>query len=352
MKSKWRAKLRLWGKKRGGRMSGWWFIGSLGEASFFAAFFLLGVLSATTLVAWQLMSPNTQIIRIGYGFWLFFLVSISFIVIGTVGFWYRVLKVVTSDEHREVIAKRGIVPEPMVRKTKNVLPPNVPDLRLFTDSPGAKLAFRLPGQLPENDALVAIGIFAMAWNAMIAIFLVFAVESLFRSAVPYRLFFLLVPGIYVAVRSTQLFFRSFIRTLGIGSTTVEVEDLPLIPGNTYQLEVLQYGRLVIRKISVHLVCEEESTYHFGTDVRTERQVVYDEVIAEHGRDRIDWGYPLRMECQFTVPRDAMHSFQSFHNAIHWKIVVDGKANRWPSYSRSFPVVVYPANPRIPATVAS
>ncbi|MFN6130998.1 MAG: hypothetical protein ACK5AC_15945 [Planctomycetota bacterium] len=352
MKSKWRAKLRLWGKKRGGRMSGWWFIGSLGEASFFAAFFLLGVFSATTLVAWQLMSPNTQVIRIGYGFWLFFLVSISFIVLGTVGFWYRVLKVVTSDEHREVIAKRGIVPEPMVRKTKNILPPNVPDLRLFTDSPGAKLAFRLPSQLPENDALVAIGIFAMAWNAMIAIFLVFAVESLIRSAIPYRLLILLVPGIYVAIRSTQLFFRSFIRTLGIGSTTVEVEDLPLIPGNTYQLEVLQYGRLVIRNISVHLVCEEESTYHFGTDVRTERQVVFDEVIAEHGRDRIDWGYPLRMECQFTVPRDAMHSFQSFHNAIHWKIVVDGKANRWPSYSRSFPVVVYPANPRIPATVAS
>jgi hypothetical protein len=312
----------------------------------------LGVFSATTLVAWQLMSPNTQVIRIGYGFWLFFLVSISFIVLGTVGFWYRVLKVVTSDEHREVIAKRGIVPEPMVRKTKNILPPNVPDLRLFTDSPGAKLAFRLPSQLPENDALVAIGIFAMAWNAMIAIFLVFAVESLIRSAIPYRLLILLVPGIYVAIRSTQLFFRSFIRTLGIGSTTVEVEDLPLIPGNTYQLEVLQYGRLVIRNISVHLVCEEESTYHFGTDVRTERQVVFDEVIAEHGRDRIDWGYPLRMECQFTVPRDAMHSFQSFHNAIHWKIVVDGKANRWPSYSRSFPVVVYPANPRIPATVAS
>jgi hypothetical protein len=352
MKNKWRNQLRLWGKKRGGRMSGWWFIGSLGEASFFASFFLVGVLSATTLVAWQLMSPNTQIIRVGYGFWLFFLVAISFIVIGTVGFWYRVLTVVTSDEHREVIAKRGIVPEPMVRKNKNTLPPTVPDLRLFTDSPGAKLAFRLPSQIPENEALVAMGIFAMAWNAMIAMFVVFAIESFFRSTVPYRLLILLVPGIYVAVRSTQLFFRSFIRTLGIGSTTVEVEDLPLIPGNSYQLEVLQYGRLVIRKISVRLVCEEESTYHFGTDLRTERKVVFNEVIAEHGRDRIDWGYPLRMEFQFTVPRDAMHSFQSFHNAIHWKIVVDGKANRWPSYSRNFPVVVYPASPRNPATVAS
>jgi len=352
MKNRWRARLQLWGKKRGGRMSGWWFIGSLGEALFFAAFFLVGVLSATTLVTWQLMSPSTQVIRIGYGFWLFLLVSISFIVMGTVGFWYRVLKVITSDEHREVLAHRSIVPKPMVRKTEKRLPPTVPDLQLFTDSPGGRLAYRLPSQIPENEALLAIGVFAMAWNAMIAVFLVFAVESLLRSVIPYRLLLILVPGIYVAIRSAQLFFRSFVRTLGIGSTTVEIEDLPLLPGREYKLEVVQYGRLVIKKISVRLVCEEESTYHFGTDVRTERQTVYSRVIATHGRDRIDWGYPLRLECQFMIPTDAMHSFQSFHNAIHWKILVDGEANRWPSYSRSFPVVVYPQSRTHPSTVVS
>lgn len=341
MKTKWRTNFRLWGKKRGGRMTGWWFIGSLGEALFFAAFFLFGVLSSTTLIAWQLMSPSTQVIRIGYGFWLFLGVSLSFVVMGTVGFWYRVLKVVTSDEHREVLAQRSIVPEPMIRKPKNILPPTVPDLHLFTDSPGAKLAYRLPSQIPENGALLAMGVFAMSWNAMIAVFVVFAIESMLRAKIPYQLLLLLIPGIYVAVRSAQLFFRSFIRTLGIGSTIVEVEELPLVPGESCKLEVIQYGRLVIKKISVRLVCEEESTYHFGTDVRTERQTVFSQVIATHGRDRIDWGYPLRIECEFTIPRDAMHSFQSLHNAIHWKIIVDGEANRWPSYSRNFPVVVHP-----------
>jgi hypothetical protein len=50
---------------------------------------------------------------------------------------------------------------------------------------------------------------------------------------------------------------------------------------------------------------------------------------------------LRMECRFSVPEDAMHSFQSKHNAVQWKIVVNGEANRWPLYSRSFPVLVYP-----------
>ena len=348
MRNKWRAGLRLWGKKRGGRMSGWWIVGSLGEALFFASVFLIGVLFSAILISWQLMSENTQPIKIWNGFWLFLGVCLSFAVIGIVGFWYRVLKVVTSDEHREVLAQRGILAEPSSHKSRKSLPPTVPDLQPFTDSPGGRLAYRLPSQIPENGSLVALGVFAMAWNAMIVVFLVLAADSLLRPAFLWQSFLwqlvlLLIPGIYIAIRSAQLFFRSFVRTLGIGSTTVEIEDLPLVPGNSYRLEVVQYGRLVIKKILVRLECQEESTYHFGTDLRTERQTVYSQEIAVHGRDRIDWGYPLRLECQFSLPEDAMHSFQSKHNAVHWKIIVDGEANRWPSYSRSFPVVVYPQN---------
>lgn len=336
-------------------MSGWWFIGSLGEALFFAIVFLIGVFLSAILISWQLMSQSTQPLKVGYGFWLFLGVCLSFAVLGIVGFWYRVLKVVTSDEHREVIGKRGIIPEPLsgshpMKKPTPV--PSIPDVRRFTDSPGARLAYRLPSQIPENGALVALGIFAMAWSAMIAVFVVMAADAYLRSSVPWQLVFLLIPGIYVAIRSARLFFRSFIRTLGIGSTTVEIEDLPLIPGREYRLEVVQYGRLVIKKIAVRLECQEESTYHFGTDLRTERQTVFSQEIASHGRDRIDWGYPLRLECSFCVPEDAMHSFQSKHNAIHWKIVVDGEANRWPSYSRSFPVVVYPSSRLSQAIVAS
>jgi hypothetical protein len=337
-------------------MTGWWFIGSLGEALFFATVFLIGVFLSAILISWQLMSQSTQPLKIWNGFWLFLGVCLSFAVIGIVGFWYRVLKVVTSDEHREVIAQRGIIPEPLsgsqIIPKRTPLAPSIPDVKRFTDSPGARLSYRLPSQIPENGALVAMGIFAMAWNAMIAVFLVMAAENYLRSQIPWQLLLLLIPGIYVAIRSARLFFRSFIRILGIGSTTVEIEDLPLVPGREYHLEVVQYGRLVIKKIAVRLECEEESTYHFGTDLRTERQTVFSQEIAAHGRDRIDWGYPLRLECRFCVPEDAMHSFQSKHNAIHWKIVVDGEANRWPSYSRSFPVIVYPQPKSSRPTAAS
>jgi hypothetical protein len=322
-------------------MSGWWFVGSLGEALFFASFFLVGVVCFTTIVAWQFLSPSTQVVRIGYGFWLLTTVSAACIVLGAVGFWYRVLKVATSDEHREVISQRGIVPRPKQLGTKSILPPSVPPLASFTDSPGAKLAFRLPCEWKGTGALVAYGLFAMFWNAMMAVFCVFAIGGVLKGDIQYRLFALLIPGIYIGLRSGQLFLKSYIQAIGIGSTTLEIEDLPLIPGQKYKLLLVQYGRLVIKKLSIRLVCEEESTYHFGTDIRTEHQIVRQQIILDQGRFRIDWGRPLELECEISIPADAMHSFQSLHNAIHWKIIVEGEANRWPSYCRNFPVVVYP-----------
>jgi hypothetical protein len=324
-------RMRLWGKKKGGRMSGWWIMGSFGEASFFAACFLVGVLCLSTLVTW---------LRVGSGFWLAFGVSLALIVMGGVGFWYRVLKVAMSDEHREAVATSGILPRPVARN-KNLPPPMIPSLEPFTDSPGAKLAYRLPSPSHDLIVLIALGVFAMAWNAMLAIFTVMAVQSFWAGEIQYYLLLLLIPGIYIGLRASQLFFKSYVRAIGIGSTTVEIEDLPLVPGKSYRVLLVQYGRLVIKKLSMRLVCEEESTYHYGTDIRTERSVVREQNIFDQGRSRIDWGRPLELEGVVSIPVDAMHSFQSLHNAVHWKIIVEGEANRWPSYSRSFPVVVYP-----------
>lgn len=323
-------------------MTGWWIIGSFGEASFFAACFLIGVLC---------LSISITSLQVGSGFWLLVWVSSALIILGAIGFWYRVLKVVTSDEHREAISHSGLIPGPTA-KSKYVPPPMIPLLEPFTDSPGAKLAFRLPCPSQDTLALIGIGGFAMSWNAMLAIFFVVAIRSLFEGNIQYRLILLLIPGIYIGWRSGRLFFMSYVQALGIGSTTVEIEDLPLIPGKSYRVLLVQYGKLVIKKLTMRLVCEEESTYHYGTDIRTERSVVREQSVIVQGRSRIDWGRPLEMEGIVSIPNDAMHSFQSLHNAIHWKLIVEGEANRWPSYSRSFPVVVYPANPRIPATVAS
>lgn len=331
---------RLWGKKRGHRMTGWWFVGSLGEAAFFGILCLVGILALTTIIAWQVFSPETNAFPVGLGFWVIVIASASLIAIGGVGFVIRILWVATSDEHRQFLAGQAKqIQQPLPGKGPSMSA--IPSLQNFTDSPGVKLAFRLPGSRPEIAPLWLSSLFALAWNALTAILIAIGVGSL-RQRIDWTLVLVLPFFIAVGVFATRWFLINFRRATGIGITTVEISHLPLVAGKMYQLYVAQYGRLAMRKLKIALVCEESATYHHGTDVRTERHIVSRIDLLEHGRSRIDYGRPLELECSFFVPTDAMHSFQSDHNAIHWKIVVEGEANRWPSYCRSFPVVVYPA----------
>ncbi|MFM8804645.1 MAG: hypothetical protein ACKOK8_12170 [Planctomycetia bacterium] len=41
-----------------------------------------------------------------------------------------------------------------------------------------------------------------------------------------------------------------------------------------------------------------------------------------------------------IPADAMHSFTSAHNAVRWRLVVRGTPERWPAFTRVFPVVIF------------
>jgi hypothetical protein len=323
-------------------MSGWWLAGRVGEAFWFAAICVLGVLSLSTMLVWQVLSPSTHAFPILSGFWLLVLISSSFIGIGAVGFFYRVLSVAYSDEHRSALANKSQAEKRTKDANRDALPPTVPHLQPFTDSPGVRLAFRLPGSRPETRELVLGSLFVLAWDALTLFLSVFAFGKLVSGQPDWFLMLFALPVfIYVGYRVTRWFFVSFSRATGIGPTTIEIDDLPLTAGESYRLSLVQYGRLVVKKMSIALVCEEIATYHFGTDTRTERQEVFRRQVLEQGRCRIDWGRPLELVCEFCLPDDAMHSFQSPHNAVSWKFIVEGEANRWPSYCRSFPVVVYP-----------
>jgi hypothetical protein len=298
------------------------------------------------MLVWQVLSPNTHAFPIANGFWLLVLISSSFIGIGAVGFFYRVLSVAYSDEHRSALANKTTEGKNAKTAKRDSHPPMVPDLHPFTDSPGVRLTFRLPGTRPETRELVLGSLFVLAWDALTMFLTVFAFGKLFSGKPDWFLTLLAVPMfIYVGFRVTRWFFLGFLRATGIGPTTIEIDDLPLMVGEHYKLSLVQYGRLAVKKLSIALVCEEVATYHFGTDTRTERQEVFRRQVLEQGRCRIDWGRPLELACEFCLPDNAMHSFQSPHNAVSWKFIVEGEANRWPSYCRSFPVVVYPRGPK-------
>lgn len=336
--------VRLWGKKRGTRMSGWWVVGSVSEAAFYGALFLLGIVSLTIVVSGQVFWPESTILRPWFGFWLMVIASSSFIVIGLTAFVIGVSRTLASPEKRSAMASK--VKQSHLRRSDDEAPvANLPSLESLTDSPGVKLAYRLAIKQGERSHLILSMLFTVAWNAMVAVLAVVAVQKILSQGPDWFLNVLLVGFGTVSFFTTKWFFQLFRRHTGIGPTAVEIDQLPLLPGREVQLYLCQYGRIAFTKLSLSLICFEEATYQQGTDVRTERREtcrIAAELDESKSEDLVaEPEKPLELGCKINLPDDIMHSFQSEHNAVVWRIVVEGDAPKWPSFCRNFPVVVYP-----------
>ncbi|MBX3422862.1 MAG: hypothetical protein KF752_15015 [Pirellulaceae bacterium] len=347
---------RLWGKKRGSRMSGWWVAGRVSEAAFFGTLLLLGIVSLTTVVTWQLFWPESSMFKIGFGFWLMVIASSSFVIIGLTGFTFNVTRTLASPERRNALASQ--VKRDHQRRSQGiaqVTPGSLPSVKPLTDSPGVKLAYRLADQSDDRLPIVLSALFSVAWNSLVAVLVVIAVQNMVSGTPLWFLNLLILPFGAVSFFSTRWFFRLFRTHAGIGPTAMEISDLPLLPGQGYQLYVCQYGKAEFSKLAIRLVGYEEAIYQQGTDVRTE-QVQFASYPAQavesastgvrtEGVLRADPEEPLELICQIQVPADIMHSFHGVNHSVRWKIELEGESPQWPEFRRSFPVVVYPHDAR-------
>lgn len=329
-------------------MSGWWVVGSVSEAAFFGSLFLLGIVSLTTVVTWQVFWPESSMLKVGFGFWLMVIACCSLIAIGLSGFFYKVSGTLASPERRSALVTQ--VKREHHRRADGSTAENtsyLPRLQGLTDSPGVKLAYRLPSESGERIPLLLSMLFATCWNTLLAILLVVSIQNLAVGKPNWFQLALLVGFGVVGFFATRWFFRVFRKQAGIGPTAVEISDLPLLPGEVYKVYLCQYGKITFEQLNVRLVGFEEATYQLGTDIRTERAE-----IASYEAERLqpsnpaaplqaDPEHPLELVCQIRVPFDIMHSFHGVNNAVRWKILVSGAIPKWPTFCRSFPVVVYP-----------
>ena len=376
-------------------MSGWWVVGSVSEAIFFGLLFLLGTASLTIVVTWQVFWPESTILGPGFGFWVMVIASISFMVIGLTAFVLQVSQTLASPERRTALASK--VKEEHVRRAEGMAESNstLPQLRNFTDSPGVELNYRLATQSGDSTPLILSSLFTTAWNAMVAVLTVFWVQGFLSDKADWLLNVLMIPFLLVSILSSRWFLKLFLQQVRIGKTAVEIDRLPLLPGERYQLYVCQYGRVTFSKLTVSLVAQEEATFEQGTDVRTEaretirlpavikprhlstsrkqrgdinrkleakgqelkEEAASSSQIAEDSESSVSNSVPedvetkrnltaepevpLELDCTIRLPVDMMHSFQGEHSALVWKVVVEGESAKWPGFCRKFPVVVYP-----------
>jgi len=333
---------RLWEKKRGDRRTGSHLAASFGEGIFFGVLFLLGSISLTVLITTRVIDPGTELFRVGFGFWLLILVLASFILLGGAGMFYTVLHAGASAERRSAMVKRAAT----IDLIRNALPsahdyPSIPRDGQLTDSPGVTLTYRLPIVKSLAWQLLAITLLCLTLTGFATVLVVVALDSLIRGDPVGFLMAFALP--YVAASGWSIYY--FLTRLWvfsrIGPTCVEISDLPLHPGHEYEIFLSQAGRFSLQWLRMNLICEEEATFHQGTDIRIETREVCRQQVFRREAMRVAPGRPLEIEGVLRVPRRAMHTFRSAHNVVRWKLEVSGKPSAWPTFERVFPVIIYP-----------
>ncbi len=337
-------RFRLWEKKRGDRRTGSKLVGTAGEGLFFAGLVLFGAIGLSTLIL-------TQELRVGdsrsWGAWVWLTLSVlaSAVFIGAWGLIYTVLLMGTTVERRRAMAKRATDIDLLTERLSSSRDyPNVPRDVNLRNSPGIKLAYRLPIIGSPGWRLLLVAIFSLLWNAMVAVLVALAIGKYFAGAADPYLTALVIPFALIGVGALVYLFRLLFLATAIGPTSLEVSDHPLLPGSRCQVYLTQAGRLYVESLEVALVCLEEATYSQGTDTRTERRCVFRQSIFAAGDFRIDPSRPYESQCELRFPDNVMHSFRSDHNAIQWRLVVRGTVQRWSNFERVFPLVVYPTSP--------
>lgn len=275
--------------------------------------------------------------------WLTFIVPICFILLGSGGLIYTAFTWGKSAERRAALIQRAgqLAPFDANGRSKSLFP-NVPDSAKITDSPGTRLAYRLPVAITSVWGLLASLFACVLWNSIVSMFVAVAVNSHLEGKPDWFLTLFIVPFLLIGIGLIVFFVRQLLIVKGIGPTLVEISDHPLYPGERYRVFIQQAGRLRFNLLQVLLVCDEEATYRHGTDARTESRRVYQQPLVEQADFQVRHGLPFEVECEMQVPAGAMHSFKSDHNEVTWKILVKGDVAGWPDYERSFPVIVYPS----------
>ena len=337
---------RPWSKKRGKRLLGNTFAGIAGEVAFYAFLFLLGVFGLSLVLINELAPERvsnvpTEALQTDLSTWVMGILSVAAIITGGATLVYRLMRLGASSERRSAMASRAGSIE-MIGPTSQDGPklPSVPRGSSITESPGERLTYRLATEKTESG-IAGPATLALLWSSVWFVLLAVVVSGFWYGRPRWILAMLLIPFAMIGVWSFRFFLAQLRQHAGVGPTIVEISNHPLFPGKQYRLFVSQTGRLKLKRLTVQLTCEEETFYRQGTDVRVDRHEAIRQVLYKERNVSVDPKAPWEQQLELDLPANVMHSFVGTHNAIRWKIVIIGESRPWPSFCRSFPVVVHP-----------
>jgi hypothetical protein len=284
-------------------------------------------------------APDRLVLSRGYNWWMWALTLLlpgALLAFGGAGL-SRSLARWGKSEERQAVPRARSGGQPAAGGH-----PGVPACDDLINSPGTVLRFRLPLESPENWTLLGFGLFAVLWNVVLILLAINAGLDLLSGTIDWLLLAILVPFVAVGIAGIVVFVRSLVLATAVGPTQLEISDHPLRPGGRYELLLAQGGSGTFREIELAVELEEQATFRQGTDTRTERVVVWRAPLGAWQGLQVAPGTRFEGAAALHIPDTAMHSFASEHNSVSWRVVVRGQPARWPAFTRSFPVVVFPA----------
>jgi hypothetical protein len=271
-------------------------------------------------------------------------IPVALVGYGLMGLVLLLWQNVASSERRAAVVQKAAEWELPVGQGKGgrISLPAVPPVDAVMDSPGVRLAYRLPIDAASGWVSFTMAAVCLVWNSLVAIFVFRVIQQHIDGRPSWLLTWLMVPFVLAGVWTLVALARQVALEIVIGTTRVEVSDHPLYPGGAFQGFVSQTGRLHVRWFQVLLVCEEQAVYQQGTDTRQATSRVYRATLFSQRKFDIRPQQAFEADFNFSVPAAAMHSFVSGHNAVMWTLVVRGRMARWGEFERRFPIYVYPA----------
>lgn len=289
--------------------------------------------------------PSHAVVERGYSWyaWLIPLLPASFVAVGVGGLIYLFFTWGKSLEHRTLLGQSNV--ELFETTSTHTLRfPTVPDDANTTNSAGTTLRYRVP-YVPAIGSFFLTAL-AVLWNAATLWFVWRAIAALVSGEYDSAVYSpLLIPFVAAGGYLAYLAGRGLLVTLGVEPTVVELSDHPLLPGGKYELYVAQGGHGQFKNFSVSLVCDEEATFRQGTNSRTHTHRVQTIEVFRREGFATDRQSPFAERVELRIPEGAMHSFQTRHNAVKWKLLVRAQLHKWPDVEREFSVVVGPPPPR-------
>ena len=155
-------RIPLFMKKRGQRRTGVRWLGPLGEAVLFAALLLLGTYGIAMLMVGAIAPPLP---------WLVGIIPASLLLYGGLGLVELMWHSNTSTELRSAVARKAADLEQRIAANESLHAlPAIPPISRVVDSPGVRLAYRLPIDTSPKWMLLGMTLICVCWNLLVGMF--------------------------------------------------------------------------------------------------------------------------------------------------------------------------------------